>query len=115
MRTALVAVPDDAAWLVNATPSSTPCAKTEIDIFAVCWRKKPVETCQLKEFLSINSHKAARREQGVTGLLMLRIEFPAVKPVFEIQAGWAAGNLCSIPIIAPRRNGKNLWRLEMPY
>src|SRR5436190_19865646 len=108
-------MPDEAVWLINATPSSSTRAKTEVHILKVCRRKQPVKTSQLKELFPINSHKAAGRKQGMTGLLMLRIKVPAVKAVFECKAGRATGNCSSLPIIAPRRNGKNLWRLEMPY
>src|SRR5437660_1258725 len=111
----LASMPDDASRLVNTAPTSTPCSETEVHIFAVCRRKKPVETSQFEELLSINSHKAAGRIQSVTGLLPLRVEFPAVKAVLELQVRRTTCNLRSVPIIAPRRNGKNIGRFEMPH
>jgi hypothetical protein len=108
-------MPDDAFRLVNATPSSTPRAKTEIHIFTVSGRKEPVKTSQVDELLPINSHKPAGRKQGMTSLLMLRVEVPTVKAVFKTQASRATGNFASIPIIAPRRNGKNIRRFEVLY
>ena len=42
-------MPDDAAWLVNAAPSSTPRTKTEVQIFAVRRRKEPIKSSQLNE------------------------------------------------------------------
>ena len=108
-------MPDDAAWLINAAASSTPRAKTEVQIFAVRRHKEPIKSSQLNELLSINRHKAARGKQRVTRLLMFGIEVPTVKAVFEIQAGWATSNLRSTPVIAPGRNGKNVGRFEMPH
>ena len=108
-------MPDDAVRLINTTPSSTPRSKTEIHIFAVCRRKEPIKTAQFNELVSVNSHEATRGKQCVTGLLMLRIEFPAIKAVFKLQARRTTRNRRSIPIIAPRRDGKNIGRFEMPY
>src|SRR5437667_9153026 len=105
---------DEAAWLINATPSSSARAKTEDHILTVCRRKQPVKTSQLKELFPINSHKAAGGKQGMTGLLMLRIKVPAVKAVFECKAGRATGNCSSLPIVTSCRNGENIWRFEVP-
>src|SRR5512132_4268506 len=108
-----MSMPHDAAWLVNATPPSTPRTKTEVHIFTVCRRKESVKTSQLHKLVSINSHKAAGGKQSVRRLLVLSIEFPAIKAAFEIQTGRATGNFRSVPIIAARRNRKNIGRFEM--
>src|SRR5215216_1504847 len=101
-------MPHDAARLINAAPTSTPCSETEVDVFTVCRRKEPVEPSQFEKLLSINSHKAARRIQSVTGLLPLSVEMPVVKTVFEVQSRRTTGSRCAIPVIAARRNGKNI-------
>src|SRR4030095_6197310 len=108
-------MPDAAIRLVNTTPSSTPCAKTEVHIFTVRRRKELIETTQFKKLVSVNSHKAAGGKQRVTSLLMLRVEVPIVKAMFEVKAGWATGDLGSIPIIAACRNREDVGQLEMPH
>src|SRR5215469_18365956 len=99
-------MPHDAVRLVNATPSSTPRTKAQVNIFAVCRREESIKTSQLKELLSINSHEATRREEGMACVLLLCGEFPSIKAVSKLQAGWSAGDLGSVPIVAPRRNRK---------
>src|SRR5439155_10420727 len=97
----LVSMPDVAVWLVNATPSSTPRSKTNIQILAICWIKQAVKSAKFNELISVHSHKTARGKQSMTSLLMLRIEIPTVKAVLKLQAGRTTGNLPSFPIIAP--------------
>src|SRR3954453_2805517 len=107
-------MPDDAGRLINAAPTSTPCSETEVYIFAICRSKESVKTSQFEELVSVHSHKATGSKQSMTSLLNFRIEVPTIKAVFEFQAGRTTRNRCSVPIVAPRRNGKNIGRLEMP-
>src|SRR5437763_17168545 len=111
---ALVSMPHDAGRLINAAPTSTPCSETEVHVFAVCRRKKPVETSKFEELLSIDSHKAAGPKQRVTDLLPPSVEFPTVKTVFELQSRRPTDNHCHIPVVAARRNRKNIRRFKMP-
>ena len=111
----LVSMPDVAVWLVNATPPSTPRSKTEVHVFTVCRREEPVKTSQLNELVSVHSHEATRGKQGVTRPLMLGIKFPAIKTVVKLEASRTTCNRRSTPIIAPRRNRKNVGRFKMPY
>src|SRR4030095_6216039 len=98
--------------LVKATPSSTPRSEAEVHIFAVCRRKEPIETSKVNELLSIHGHKAARCKQRMACLLLLRIEVPTVKTVPELQSRRSVRYPVAVPIIAPRRNGKNIRRFE---
>jgi len=77
-------MPDNAVWLINAAPPTAPCSKTEIHIFAVRRYKQRVETTELNKLVSVHSHETARAKEGVTSLLMLRVELPTVKTVFKL-------------------------------
>src|SRR5947199_974338 len=106
-------MPDHACRFVNASPPAAPCAKTEVQILTVRWIKQPVKSAYFIELFSIDSHEAARRKQGMTRLLMLRVESPVVKAVVKLQTGRTTSNLPSVPIEAPCRNRKDVRRLEM--
>src|SRR5262249_11800211 len=112
--TSLLTVPHDAVGLVNASPPAAPSAKAQVHILAVRRRKKPVKTLKLNELVSIDGSKTTGGKQGMTGFPTFCLEIPAVKAVLELQIGRVIRDLVSVPVIAPRRHGKNVGRFEMP-
>jgi hypothetical protein len=65
----MLPMPNNACWIIDGSPTLSPCSEAEIKVLAISWIEESIKSTEFYEFKTINSHETAGGKECVAEFL----------------------------------------------